>query len=168
MRAWLGHVSLATTNVYAEVDLEMKAKALASCEVQEEGIPQKPWREDKGLLEFLRANAPAGAGEAYGRGHDQATGGSLSFAAWDEFDQPGPTESVKGRWIEPNGTRGPILSLLTGTSSADAASPPVAVQQDIAPPHLPAKLPHAGQTKGDSGAHPFMPAKPCAFISRLL
>ena len=26
IRAWLGHVSLATTNVYAEVDLEMKAK----------------------------------------------------------------------------------------------------------------------------------------------
>ena len=42
IRAWLGHVSLTTTNVYAEVDLEMKAKALASCEVQEEGIPQKP------------------------------------------------------------------------------------------------------------------------------
>ena len=33
IRAWLGHVSLATTNVYAEVDLEMKAKALANCEV---------------------------------------------------------------------------------------------------------------------------------------
>ena len=34
IRAWLGHVSLATTNVYAEVDLEMKAKALANCEVE--------------------------------------------------------------------------------------------------------------------------------------
>jgi site-specific recombinase XerD len=54
IRAWLGHVSLATTNVYAEVDLETKAKALASCEVQEEGMPQKPWRADKGLMEFLR------------------------------------------------------------------------------------------------------------------
>ena len=30
IRAWLGHVSLNTTNVYAEVDLEMKAKALAT------------------------------------------------------------------------------------------------------------------------------------------
>jgi integrase/recombinase XerD len=29
IRAWLGHVSLDTTHVYAEVDLEMKAKALA-------------------------------------------------------------------------------------------------------------------------------------------
>jgi integrase/recombinase XerD len=54
IRAWLGHVSLATTNVYAEVDLEMKAKALASCEVEIEGQACKPWREDKGLMEFLR------------------------------------------------------------------------------------------------------------------
>src|SRR5262249_22287032 len=54
IRAWLGHVSLATTNVYAEVDLEMKARALASCEVEEEGEAQSPWREEKGLLEFLR------------------------------------------------------------------------------------------------------------------
>ena len=53
IRAWLGHVSLTTTNVYAEVDLEMKAKALATCEVKEDE-PKKPWREDKGLMEFLR------------------------------------------------------------------------------------------------------------------
>jgi hypothetical protein len=46
-------VSLATTNVYAEVDLETKAKALAKCEVDDEpnGVP---WKEDKGLMEFLR------------------------------------------------------------------------------------------------------------------
>jgi site-specific recombinase XerD len=53
IRAWLGHVSLATTNVYAEVDLEMKAKALASCEVTDPQ-PSKPWREDEGLMAFLR------------------------------------------------------------------------------------------------------------------
>ena len=53
IRAWLGHVSLATTNIYAEVDLEMKAKALANCEVKEDE-PKNPWREDKGLMEFLR------------------------------------------------------------------------------------------------------------------
>jgi len=53
IRAWLGHVSITTTNVYAEVDLEMKTKALANCEVKEEK-PQKPWRDDKGLMEFLR------------------------------------------------------------------------------------------------------------------
>jgi integrase/recombinase XerD len=54
IRAWLGHVPLVTTNVYAEVDLEMKAKALASCEVEEDGGTRMPWREDKGLMEFLR------------------------------------------------------------------------------------------------------------------
>jgi integrase/recombinase XerD len=54
IRAWLGHVSLATTNVYAEVDLEMKAKALARCEVEGEDQAQKPWREDEGLMGFLR------------------------------------------------------------------------------------------------------------------
>lgn len=54
IRAWLGHVSLTTTNVYAEVDLEMKAKALANCEVKE-AASNKPWREDKGVMEFLRS-----------------------------------------------------------------------------------------------------------------
>jgi len=54
IRAWLGHVSLTTTNVYAEVDLEMKAKALASCEI-EARRRTTPWKEDKGLMEFLRA-----------------------------------------------------------------------------------------------------------------
>jgi site-specific recombinase XerD len=53
IRAWLGHVSLETTNVYAEVDLEMKAKALANCEV--EGTKKSaPWKENKSLMEFLR------------------------------------------------------------------------------------------------------------------
>jgi integrase/recombinase XerD len=53
IRAWLGHVSLATTNIYAEVDLEMKAKALAGCDVGGSHSP-KPWRDDVGLMEFLR------------------------------------------------------------------------------------------------------------------
>lgn len=53
IRAWLGHVSLATTNVYAEVDLEMKAKALANCEV--EGEDGAPWKEDAGLMAFLES-----------------------------------------------------------------------------------------------------------------
>ena len=54
IRAWLGHVSLNTTNIYAEVDLEMKAKALATCEVSATK-PMKRWREDVGLMSFLRA-----------------------------------------------------------------------------------------------------------------
>jgi integrase/recombinase XerD len=53
IRAWLGHVSLNTTNVYAEVDLEMKAKALANCEVVGD-VPQKPWREQDDVMAFLR------------------------------------------------------------------------------------------------------------------
>jgi hypothetical protein len=54
IRAWLGHVSLTTTNVYAEADLEMKAKALAACEIKG-CAAQPPWREDPGLMAFLRA-----------------------------------------------------------------------------------------------------------------
>lgn len=53
IRAWLGHVSLNTTNVYAEVDLEMKAKALATCEVRGP-LPQKHWQDDVALMQFLR------------------------------------------------------------------------------------------------------------------
>jgi len=53
IRAWLGHVSINTTNVYVEVDLEMKAKALACCEVIENKKKSKPWREDKNLMSFL-------------------------------------------------------------------------------------------------------------------
>jgi integrase/recombinase XerD len=53
IRAWLGHVSLNTTNIYAEVDLEMKAKALAACEVPTTR-PLKRWREDAGLMAFLQ------------------------------------------------------------------------------------------------------------------
>jgi integrase/recombinase XerD len=32
IRACLGHVSIDTTNIYADTDLEMKAKALGMCE----------------------------------------------------------------------------------------------------------------------------------------
>ncbi|MBO9172401.1 MULTISPECIES: tyrosine-type recombinase/integrase, partial [unclassified Rhizobium] len=40
IRAWLGHVSLDTTNIYAEVDLEMKAKALAKVDIS--GLKEPP------------------------------------------------------------------------------------------------------------------------------
>ncbi len=54
IRAWLGHVSLDTTNIYAETDLEMKAKALACCEVK--GPKRtKRWRDDAGLMAFLKS-----------------------------------------------------------------------------------------------------------------
>ena len=54
IRAWLGHVSLDTTNVYAEVDLEMKAKALASVDIS--GLPAKS-RQRKptvSVMDFMR------------------------------------------------------------------------------------------------------------------
>ena len=52
IRAWLGHVSINTTNIYAEVDLKMKAEALACCEMEENHTPTH-WRDDKGLMAFL-------------------------------------------------------------------------------------------------------------------
>jgi integrase/recombinase XerD len=55
IRGWLGHVSLDITNIYAETDLEMKAKALATCEVVEEPKTKKRWREDPELMTFLRS-----------------------------------------------------------------------------------------------------------------
>jgi len=58
IRSWLGHVSIDTTNIYAEVDLEMKAKALAHCEVQENpasSTPNKRWRDDEELMAFLNS-----------------------------------------------------------------------------------------------------------------
>jgi integrase/recombinase XerD len=54
IRAWLGHVSLDTTNIYAETDLEMKAKALACCEVKEVR-QQKRWSKNIGLMTFLQS-----------------------------------------------------------------------------------------------------------------
>lgn len=54
IRAWLGHVSLATTNVYAQVDLAMKAKALALCEVEASHSSGGHWSEDERVMAFLR------------------------------------------------------------------------------------------------------------------
>lgn len=56
IRAWLGHVSLETTNRYAEVDLEMKATALETCAVTSPNsapITTPRWRVDTELMSFL-------------------------------------------------------------------------------------------------------------------
>jgi len=53
IRVWLGHVSLNTTNIYAETDLETKARALATCDPGT-GSKVKPWRDKHDLMEFLR------------------------------------------------------------------------------------------------------------------
>lgn len=53
IRAWLGHVSLNTTNIYAETDLETKARALATCAPVTGGTKMKPWKRQPELMEFL-------------------------------------------------------------------------------------------------------------------
>ena len=54
IRAWLGHVSLDTTHIYAEVDMEMKAKALARVDISGlKGAPQQSSLPS--LMAFLKA-----------------------------------------------------------------------------------------------------------------
>jgi len=56
IRAWLGHVSIDTTNVYAEVDLETKAQMLAACGSFTSGkVTRRRWRDDPSLMQFLRS-----------------------------------------------------------------------------------------------------------------
>jgi integrase/recombinase XerD len=59
IRSWLGHVSLDTTNRYAELTLRAKAEALRVCEVGS-GISaasrtRAAWKSDKTLLDWLNA-----------------------------------------------------------------------------------------------------------------
>ena len=54
IRSWLGHVSVNTTNMYAEVNMRMKAEALKTCEIT--GIRKgRDWKENKSLLTFLKS-----------------------------------------------------------------------------------------------------------------
>jgi site-specific recombinase XerD len=56
IRAWLGHVSLETTNRYAQVDLAMKAKALETCaptHVEGKRDATPVWHQDHDLMAFL-------------------------------------------------------------------------------------------------------------------
>jgi integrase/recombinase XerD len=60
IRGWLGHVSLETTNRYAEINLRMKEAALQACQppasASSEGCLRKPiWREDAELMKWLKA-----------------------------------------------------------------------------------------------------------------
>jgi integrase/recombinase XerD len=54
VRDWLGHVSVDTTNIYAAVDLETKAKAITHCEPRA-AKPARRWAKDKQLMTFLRS-----------------------------------------------------------------------------------------------------------------
>ena len=53
VRAWLGHSSIDTTNIYAEINLRMKAEAMALCDVTEPAS-DRSWKEDKDLMAFLK------------------------------------------------------------------------------------------------------------------
>ncbi len=53
IRAWLGHVSINTTNIYAEVNLEMKAKALMTCAIDSSNGKKISWKTDENLLSYL-------------------------------------------------------------------------------------------------------------------
>jgi integrase/recombinase XerD len=56
-RGWLGHVSLDTTNRYAEINIKMKQEALDACQSPSRssvGPPRKPiWQSEPKLLEWL-------------------------------------------------------------------------------------------------------------------
>ena len=59
IRGWLGHVSLHTTNRYAEVTARIKQAAMEMCEPPSEastGFPRQPrWRTDQALLVWLES-----------------------------------------------------------------------------------------------------------------
>ena len=59
IRAWLGHVSLETTNRYAELTLRMKTEALQQCEPptrsSKESHGRTVWRDDEELLKWLES-----------------------------------------------------------------------------------------------------------------
>jgi site-specific recombinase XerD len=59
IRGWLGHVSLQTTNRYAEINARMKEAALRLCEpplaANETSLRRAVWRDDAALLSWLHS-----------------------------------------------------------------------------------------------------------------
>ncbi len=59
IRGWLGHVSLDTTNRYAEINIRMKEAALLACApptTASAAFPRRPvWRDDASLLSWLES-----------------------------------------------------------------------------------------------------------------
>jgi site-specific recombinase XerD len=59
IRGWLGHVSLETTNRYAEITAQLKEKALRVCELPWETSAASPrkagWKDDQELLAWLKS-----------------------------------------------------------------------------------------------------------------
>ena len=52
IRAWLGHVSIDTTQIYADIDLETKARALDRCQTTD--VKRTTLKSSEGLMQFLR------------------------------------------------------------------------------------------------------------------
>ncbi len=57
IRSWLGHASIETTNLYIEIDLEMKQKTLQTSEklLPKNSKKGPSWRRDPSVLEWLAA-----------------------------------------------------------------------------------------------------------------
>jgi integrase/recombinase XerD len=59
IRGWLGHVSLDTTNRYAELMMRAKTEALRNCEIgtgNSAAVPPRAvWKDDKSLLHWLNS-----------------------------------------------------------------------------------------------------------------
>lgn len=55
IRSWLGHASIETTNLYVEIDLEMKQKTLQACEklLPKTGKKGPSWQRNPNVLEWL-------------------------------------------------------------------------------------------------------------------
>ncbi|GLS32430.1 Phage integrase family protein [Mesorhizobium albiziae] len=53
IRSWLGHVSLDTTNHYAQANLETKRKALERLENSSRQSKAPAWKHDKSVLAWL-------------------------------------------------------------------------------------------------------------------
>ena len=55
IRAWLGHMSLDTTNIYAETDLATKKRALATLDRGRTRKVSGGWSRRPDVMEFLRS-----------------------------------------------------------------------------------------------------------------
>ena len=53
IRAWLGHMRLDTTTVYAEIDLQRRAKAIILFD-SNDPAPDPSYHDDEGLMIFLQ------------------------------------------------------------------------------------------------------------------
>lgn len=54
IQSWLGHVSLNTTNIYTEISMQMKEKAIMAWTIEGEENVTKQWK-NKGILNFLNS-----------------------------------------------------------------------------------------------------------------